>query len=257
MAFGTPTRLDDNSSKAAGTTVVLTLEAACPAGSIIVVGCSWDNLATVDGATTQITVTDTDGNTYTRIAEVSETEAGAADDGTLGALFYTQPLAVQLDIGDTITITNSNSETARAAGALCCSVGAGSTVAIEAFVVAADGGNTDPASLTIPSGGGSMTSQEYLLVDFIAQENNSSLTITWDADYTQIAAAGTTGGATASNQYAAMATRVATLTTDTVDIANSSDVGAHVHILAAIYEIAAGAPAGPAVGSLSLLGVGR
>lgn len=251
MAFGTPARLDDNQSKSAGTTLVLTLEAAAPAGSIIVVGSSWDNSATTDGATTQITVTDTDGNTYTRISEFSETEAGAADDGCLGSLHFTQPLAAQLDIGDTITITNSSSEGAKAGGAIFCSVDE-SEVALEQAVTQSDGANNDPASLTISS----LPSREYLLVDSHSQENNSAVTVTWDADYTQLTAAGTTGGGAATNQRHAMATRVATLTTDTVDIATSSDVGAHVHILAAIYEVADVGGGGAKPKTLLTLGVG-
>lgn len=230
MAFGSVGTLGSQGSASAGTTVVITTTATAEVGNVIVVWTAWDNSATTDSDTTQLSVTDSAGNTYTRIRERNES-SGAADDGVLGAFFYTV-VTSQLSSGGTITVTNSSSETAKVAAAWEFTIGAGSTLAVEqtAVVNAASG---QPGAISLSS----MTSREYLLLTGIFMESNGATMSAQDSDYnTAHFAVSAAGGASAARVGIHSAFRIATLTDDTYD-ATLSTGAQHVQIMAALYEV--------------------
>lgn len=77
----------------------------------------------------------------------------------------------------------------------------------------------DPPSVTLsslPSG------KEYLLLHVLGSQGPNTDSFTWDSDYTQITGDGTTGGADSSNITLRGGFRIATLTTDTVDVTSDT-----------------------------------
>ena len=110
----TEQRVAANAWSKTGTTFTLTTLRSCPVGSVIIVTIATDNSQTTNGAATQISgVTDSAGNTYSRLWEYAWAR-GAAQGGAEMAVFGTRVTST-LGSGQTITITNTNSAYARSA----------------------------------------------------------------------------------------------------------------------------------------------
>ena len=92
----------------------------------------------------------------------------------------------------------------------------------------------DPAAISLsslPSG------YEYLWLHLLAAEGPETDTYTWDADYTQITGNGTTGGAADSNMHIRGGYRIASLTSDTVNVTSDTADRDYQQELVAIAEI--------------------
>lgn len=87
----------------------------------------------------------------------------------------------------------------------------------------------DPPPITISS----LDSQEYLLLHCLGTEGPGTDSYTWDADYTQISSVATSGGAADSNITLRGGYRIATLTTDTVDVTNNTAARDNCQVLVA------------------------
>ncbi len=233
MAFTAQGSRGSTSSKTVGTTLSMSPSSDVVAGQILAVWCVWDT-----GSTLHPQLTDSVGNVYVMIGWQSH---GSID---LTAL-YMCLVQTTITTGDTITLTGSN----LAAKAMSCeefsySGGAVKVARVVDFSALATLG-ADPGAITI----GSLSSQEYLFLHLLGAEAPSTDTYTWDADYTQIAAAGTTGGVADTNVTILGGYRIATLTGDTVDVTSDTADRDYNQILTALVEVTpvAGFPQAPIV----------
>lgn len=215
--------------KSDGTTSVLTAAATAEVGNVVAIMSAWDNEATVDGETSQLSLADSAGNTWIKVAEYTRT-TGAANAGVCVALWVCV-VTTQIDSGsDTFTVTSTSSRTAKATHGWEYTIDA-SEIAVEDYTVdGADSG--DPPAVTLSG----LTSREYLLLHVGAEGRGA--TWTEDGDYTERFDIETTGGGAASNVNLWMADRIATLTGDTADPASNADQ-ITAEILAAVYEVTA------------------
>lgn len=170
-------------------------------------------------------VTDSKGNTYTLIGNLAHGSVGAG-------LIAISQLDTQLETTDTITHTwTSGSNVAKGISAWEYSLGAGkrwAQISFTSFATLA----ADPGAITL----GSLPSREWLMLHLLAAEAPSTDAYTWDADYTQIVAAGTTGGVADTNMTTLGGFRIATLTTDTVDVTSTTADRDYIQVLVAIEE---------------------
>jgi hypothetical protein len=216
--------------KSSGTTQVVTAVATAEVGQLVVVSAVWDNTDTTDGETTRLTLTDSAGNTWTKVKEYTQS-AGVAADGVTVAQWYSV-ITSQIDSGsDTFTVTSDTARTAKCFSAWEYDI-TESAVAVQDATV--NGGDTgDPSAISLAG----MPSREYLLTH-VGGEGRGS---TWvkDADYATLAEIETSGGGSATNLNLLHADRIATLTGDTVDAASNTDT-IFGQILSAIYEVTGG-----------------
>jgi hypothetical protein len=210
--------------------------ASIPAGAILVVRCAADNeLASADGETTQHAVTDSKGNTYTRLVEFSR-NAGAKRGGVVKSLFISK-LQTGLTTSDTITFdtgwTADGSAIAKAMALAEFSVGAGKTWQRDGK--AAAGGSSTTPSVTISG----LSSIERLWLGGVGIEATTADGFTEDADYASLTAVGTSGGSAATNVADRTARRIATLTADTYNptLGTARDWAAVLVALAEVNDI--------------------
>jgi hypothetical protein len=219
--------------KADSTTQTLSPSAALPAGAVAALYVVWDNFdGTPDDADEiNLSVTDTQGNTWTRLKEWQCATTSALT-GVDVAIFVSK-LATALATSDTITVTNavaSPGTTAKGMGLAEFSVAAGKTWEKDSESAShASHGGTTVTSGTISG----RPSQEYLCLGFAASEDN--VANGQDADYTLISSFVTSGGAFAVNVAGRAQYRIAILTGDTF---NGSVLGNdHVGMLILVKEV--------------------
>ncbi len=237
MAWSSPTTVGGNGTKAAGTTLDLQPSAAVPAGAILIVGLCSDNIATADGATsTVVGVTDTQGNSYTKVREWTRA-AGSAGSGVTIAVFVSR-VSSALATSDTITATWSASLAARQMIAQYRTVGDGNTYRVRGS--AGTNGTSQSPSVSL-SGQSASTLVWYGLAGL---ENTG--TWTHDADYTQGRQNRTTtsGDANSNVMMAAASRATATITSDTFNPVPSVS-GDWAAILLTLEEVIAGPSASP------------
>lgn len=256
MAFSTIGTLGSTNEKTSDSSLTLTVSATAEAGNLVIVVCSLDNVGTTDAETTQLSLADSAGNTWTKVREQTES-SGAANDGVTLSVWYSV-LTSQLASGSgTITVTSSSDVTAKVIEAYEFSLGSSSVALGDGTSLAVgQAASGQPGALNVSG----MTSREYLLIDVIGIERGTTTTLTPQSGYTEFMNSGTSGGVTAENQSLLASYRIATLTTDTSDPAIGTGVQ-HVHMLFALYETGGGgtnlSPAGQtrtrAIGTASLV----
>jgi hypothetical protein len=226
MAFSAVTFRGGQVSNANGTTVSVSPNANVVVGEILFAVAGSDNDATTDGQTTLHSISDSKGNTWTKVREQTETD-GAANDGSTASIWWTK-VETEITTGDTVTLTLGVSKSDKCIGLLEVTVGAGNVVAVEQVGV---GQNSLTATVT------GMTSREYLLVGWGVAEGEDS-TKTPDADYTERWDNLTsTTGLLDVNLSFHLQSRIATLTTDTMASTGWTFTNV-VQLLAAMYEVA-------------------
>lgn len=99
---------------------------------------------------------------------------------------------------------------------------------------------TDPGAISRVSG---QSGREYLWLHSLGAEGPNSDTYTWDSDYTQIAGDGTTGGADDSNIHLRGGWRIATITSDTVDVTAGTPTRDYTQVMVKL-TLVDGAPDG-------------
>jgi hypothetical protein len=236
LSFASVGTLGSAQSKTSTTTVVVTTGATAEAGNLVIVESAWDNTDTSDGETTRLSVADSASNTWTKIAEYTDSEGSAAADGATVAVWFSV-LDNQLGSGGTITVTSTDARVAKAANAWEFTIDE-DAVLVQDYVTLAGGTGGNPGPITISD----LPSREYLMIHALASERTQATTFTQDADYTDITWQGTTGGATNDNMRIIGGFRIATLTGDTVDVEASTSAAESAQILAAIYEDAEAEP---------------
>ena len=202
-------------------------------GKIAIVQAVSDNDDITEGATTFHTLSDTDGNTWTRVYEETDT-AGSADDGSTTSLWWSE-VATQIDTTDSITVTyggGSGSLTDATIAVFEATITAGNTIT---FVTPAST-HIDDSATSISDTQGSLDSREYLLVGSFGAEGEDNIK-TEDADYTVLYDLNSTGaGLPAVNIESGLQYRIATLTTDTVTTSDV-DFTNGTQTLVAFYEV--------------------
>ena len=229
MAFSSIGTLGKNQSKTAAGTLVITTTAAAEVGNVIVVEACWDNGSLTTGDSTDFSVADSAGNTYTRCREYVYAPAGSNSGVHVG--IFRAVVTTQLSSGGTITISGQ-SVTARAGTAWEFSKGSGTTLSVEQTNVGTGAG--DPGTITLSS----MTSREYLEI-WLGGVENASVVYTQGANFSALDTIGTTGGGGASNVTVGGGYRIYTLTDESIDPATDPD-GDHAQLLVAIYEVGGG-----------------
>lgn len=172
----------NNNTKTAGTSLVIDAGATGPleamsAGNYAIVWVACDNIATAAGASTNITVADSQGNTYIRDREHTQS-AGAANDGVTAGIFRAK-LTNPLGTSDSITATFSASIAAR-----CMAVSEVSVAAGKDLSVAGSSATPAAASTSYSETVGSLASESHLWLGMPAAEEELGTAVTKDASYT-------------------------------------------------------------------------
>jgi hypothetical protein len=128
-----------------------------PADHVVIPVIGKDNNAAADAETSEVTsVTDTNGHTYTKLAEFTEAGSGAAAAGATAAAFVAH-VAVALDNTDTVTANFSPSIVSKTLAILDVVVGAGNTLQVAGYTTqGVNGANGFTGSLA------GLPSKEYL-----------------------------------------------------------------------------------------------
>lgn len=214
-------------SNASGTTLSVSPSANLVVGKVIFVSCVSDNNQTTDGASTFHSVSDTDGHTWTKISEWTETD-GAADDGVTVSLFATK-VVTQIDTTDSITLTLGAAKTDKIITILETTFDAGNTFAVEQVGIG-------QGSLTAAVS--SLTSREYLLIGVGGAEGEDSAK-TKSTNYTEkFDLITSTTGNLDVNIAIHVQTRVAALTSDSITSTAWTGTN-YLQTLSAIYEVVA------------------
>lgn len=148
------------------------------AGAMAVMVIASDNAGTLGALMATFTVTDTKGNTWTR-RQSPLNDPGAAGQGVEGAIFTTPQNGGALTTGDTITVSFSDSPTAKTWTLMEVTAGAGNEVA---YVTGNIGtGGTGTSSPTITTG---TITDANMVIGALFLESGASTTITEDSDTT-------------------------------------------------------------------------
>ncbi|RJQ37767.1 hypothetical protein C4552_00010 [Candidatus Parcubacteria bacterium] len=235
-AFGSVGSLGTNFSTSAGTSLGIVTSAQLDAGNIGLMIIGFDNTGTTDADHSEVeSVTDTAGNTYTKLREFTNGN-GSAGAGATVSVWFTKASA-NLPATGTATITFANTITSKAATFWEFTVAAGNTIQV------ATGGATDlaedadanPGAMTLSG----LTSKEYLFVRATAIEaRNNEMPAT--ANYTEFTLATADTSNANTSMHADGEFRILTATGDTSD---PGDIGAsrdHAHVYLALEEVAAG-----------------
>jgi hypothetical protein len=213
-------------------------------GAVVVVVGVGDNTSTTNGATTDHIVSDSKGNSWTRIAEVTRSPTAVANDGTTVSEWVAQ-ITTQILTTDTITFDSGWGAPATAMSIKEFSVGGGNGFSVAGSAIAT--GTSGTPSVTLSG----LSSTTYEWIGALGVEGPNGDAYTQDADYTNNLSIGTVGGVAATNQAQRFGTRNFSGTSDTFNpTCTSRDWGI---ILGALLETTP-----PAAGSkqLAALGVG-
>jgi len=220
--------------------VSLTVPHSVPAGRLIVVWFSSHSVFSVFTPTDGEDVwgaTDSAGNTYVNIG--SQTHKGGFEKtGPMGLLFVCQ-LRHALTTSDTITVRTdtglfSGSNWAKSMSVEEFNIGGGRFCLTTSAASKTLADTTDPASISTTVGG---DPPEALWLHLLAQTAPSTDSMTWDSDYTQIAPEGFNSGTLAEDISLWGGYRIATLSSDTVDVADTTAARTNVQLFRAIVPI--------------------
>lgn len=220
-------------SKTASQTLVISPTDTIPAGALLVMFLAWDNNNTgtddLGGISEQHWVSDSAGNVWTTYASGQTRGAGGQNLGVHAAI-HVCILETQLTTASTITakLGTGNSLVAKA---ISIHEFALSSSAHRIYLADRSSGQSiasDPASLGIGFG--------QLFLHVLGAEGPDTDAYTWDSDYTQITGAGTTGGSDDSNVHVRGGYRIATLSSDTVDVASTTADRDYWQALIALVE---------------------
>lgn len=150
-----------------GTTLVCTIGAvmSVDVGEVIIITTGWDNVDTTDVNPTRLSVTDSKGNTYSRIREFVNGQ-GVAAAGVHVGVFYSR-VATQILTDDTITITSNAAASAKVMNSLIFTCG--SSISVSAAIDLANDAS-DPGSMEISG----LSSASRLYLRSIGAETDTS-----------------------------------------------------------------------------------
>lgn len=230
--------------KVSDTSLALVPTAGLARGNYALLAVVVDNPGAGEGATTYVSVSDTQGLTWTLLHEQTEANTAALT-GVTVALFLAPLDKAGLGTGDTITVTLTANATAKAAQLSELSAAAGKKIVLSTGGAA---GSNAPASVSYSLALAGLTSVAGLYVGISAAENEVTTAATKDAAYTTLGAALSSGiaGNADTNVWANVATLANTSTGDTFDAAalTSSD---RATILVRLEEVDLPIPTRPLV----------
>lgn len=229
MAFGGGTARGVNFDAATGSSLAVTPTAGIAVGALLLVRVVTYNAATSTGATSDHTgVTDTQGNTYTKLAEYTR-GAGVSGDG-LTASVWLSVLDTALTTGDAVTVALSG-----ALGQRTMSLSEFSGIAPVLVTAVANHGASVSPSVTV----GSLPSAPYLLVGLTGYRRTAADTESFDANYSlDVSPFDTNSGGNNARVKQWGEYRIATLTGDTHAGGNSAS-GRWVALLVVLQEYVA------------------
>lgn len=211
-----------------------------PVGGLVVVWYAGDSYHAVgddegNPINRQMRCFDSAGNLYATIA-------GAGDGGSniySQCSIFVGYLRYRLTTSDTITVeqrvVTSGQMTARGMSAEEFSIPPTSQWAVHDRIPASNTRRAaDPLSITVSGG---QSGREYLYLHALSTEGPNTDAYTWDSDYTQIAGDGTTGGADDENIHIRGGYRIATIASDTVDVASDTADRDNTQVMQSITEI--------------------
>lgn len=231
----------NSQSKAANTTLsVLISGGTIPVGAIVFATMGKDNLATgADGDYSEITVSDDAGNTWTKVAEFANTQAGAGA-GAVVCLWKCKVTVALTNVTKNVIFTYG-SVTAKAAMYQAFTVAAGNDIRLVGAVTktATDGAAVPNQTI------GSLPSKEYLAIRVGGLESGASGMTGFQTGEIQFASgfATTSGGSGITNMAVIGTYKIATATTFTLSGAPSGYAGDSAAMLAIFEEYT---PSGPA-----------
>ena len=248
MAFSAVTERGSNTSTTSGTTVACTATANITVGKFAVVVSAWDNVSLTDGTSSDLSVADAQLNTWTKVAERTNTAAGVASDGVTGAMWFST-LTTQISSGDAVTVTCGSAAGHKTVQIFEVTIGAGNTVELVNFGESITDGSGGSKSVTVT---GLSSGTEHLLTLLQCHERTLATAFTasdstQDADYTSLSAIGTAAGGAASGMSHRVGTRIASGLTSETATTDLVPTGQIVFFLAAFKEVSSGnATASPA-----------
>lgn len=233
MAWSVVGQHGNTSNKTSATSCVLTIATnAVTAGDVLIVSIAMDNTSTTDGDNSEVTsVTDSQGNTYTKLKEYTNSQAAAAGGVTVSVwgCLVTTGLAITTD---TITMNFSSARSAKAMGAESWRMSVGTS-----YSVAGSDGQPSDASASGPSKSISgLTSQEYLYIAVDGKEGPGTDTYTQDSNFTGGIHRGTSGGSGVANMTHESGYRILTGTGSTHAGSNSAALD-WAGVLVALKEV--------------------
>lgn len=232
MAFASIGSLGNTNSKTSGQTLSISPSSAVPVGHLVVV---WAAAISPDGNGEDLlgkvrdgnyACTDDAGNIYTTLT-CGYSVASLA----IGSAMFIAYVDHALSTSNVITVTaRATNIPARAMSVEEFSIGNGKRWCVYRDLSSGfedsstTGPNKQPSNMSVSG----MASEEHLILHVLGNLRPVSDSYTWDSDYTQIVADGTTGGAANSNVTLRGGFRIVTGTSDTVsthdDTANSDDI---------------------------------
>jgi len=242
MAFalvGADNDLGTANEKVSDTTLGVSPTSALTTGNLVCLAAITDNTGTTSADdTTEHSVADALGNTWTKAKE-ARYSAGAAADGIVASLWWSV-LTTGIATSDVITLTLGTARTAKGLGILGeWSFGAGNTIA-----VAGAGSERIAASAAYTVTVGSLTNEQHLWIGTNTMESGASGVNAIDAGYSgfnfaALAYYGTTGGAAATNVGGRAGYLIETSTTQTYDLTAQASAD-RVTLLVAFREVVPG-----------------
>lgn len=183
MAISSDGGVKSDGNGSAGTSFSLAPTTTVAVGKILIAQIALDNNDTSDGATSLITsVTDVQGNTYTKLAEYTNGE-GSAGAGVTVSLWFSR-ITTQLSSGNNVTFAFAASITAKVAALNMFSVGASKTLSQSDTAV----GNATDASNDFGSAAFSgLSSKERLYYRLLGKEANTTTSMTVSSGFSSAA----------------------------------------------------------------------
>jgi hypothetical protein len=220
------------------TTIAVSPDANLTVGKLVVVTLATKNIATVDGASSTHSLADTNNHVWNKATEQTETEAGAAGDGSTISVWWTI-VTTQIGTGDSITGTTTSATAEKIITIMEATFDTTKTIQVYQVGV---GPNAIAATVS------SLPSREYFLVGAHAAEGSDAAK-TNDADYTEQFDLRSRNNAAAITNH--IQTRIATLTTDTCTSTNWTTT----QPIATLTAFTEGEREDPPAGALTLTGL--
>jgi hypothetical protein len=213
--------LTNSPAKASSSFIQPQVDATLNSGNVGVCVLATDNIGTASGDNDDHTsVTDSDGNTWTQRAEM--TNAGNAN-ASCTVSVWTTVAGADLAAPDTIRFNFASAVTAKSVECREFTKGAGNVVSVVGTTTTDEANNTDVQSLASAS----VSSGSYLFFRGICWEGDADTTgMTATTDFTSCGYTSTDGGGESGNMGVSCEYRIVTSTQQTSDPTMTGDAGA-------------------------------
>lgn len=150
-------------------------------GDIVLIGVCADNTSTADGDNSEVSsISESGGNTWTKLAEYTNSPTGAAADGVTVSLWMSR-ITTQISIGTVITANFSGNRVMKFMGGRVYTVAAGNTLTQSAAAVTSEVNGANDFGSSSFSG---LSSKERLYFRLMGKEANTTTALTSTTNYT-------------------------------------------------------------------------